>query len=39
MIYKITNSNLTDALVNGARLVIYSFDGAFVLVRSDIDLD
>lgn len=38
MIYKITNSNLTDALVAGARLLVYSSDGAFVLVRSDQEL-
>jgi hypothetical protein len=38
MIYKIENANLTDALVNGARIMVFSFDGTYVLVRSDIDL-
>jgi hypothetical protein len=35
MIYKIQTSNLTDAFVSGAKILVFSFDGQFVLVKSD----
>jgi hypothetical protein len=34
MIYKINGNKLTDALVNSGSFVIFSYDGAFALVRS-----
>ena len=38
MIYKIYNSSLTEAMATGATIVTFSFDGMYVLVRSDSEL-
>ena len=35
MIYKINGNDLTGVLVNGGKFIIFSYDGAFALVRSD----
>lgn len=39
MIYKIYGKDLCEALVNGARFLIFSFDGEYALVKSDITLN
>lgn len=38
MIYKILGKDLCGALVNGARFIIFSFDGEFALIRSDTEV-
>jgi hypothetical protein len=38
MIYKIYGNQLTEALINGGKFIIFSFDGQFALVRSDTPL-
>jgi hypothetical protein len=35
MIYKIYGNQLSDALSNNAKFIIFSFDGEYALVRSD----
>jgi hypothetical protein len=35
MIYKIYGNQITSALVDGAKFIIFSFDGQYALVRSD----
>jgi hypothetical protein len=35
MIYKIYGNQLTAALINDAKFIIFSFDGQYALVRSD----
>jgi len=35
MIYKIYGKHLTEALINGGKFIIFSYDGTFALVRSD----
>lgn len=35
MIYKINNIDLSDVLVNGGRLVVFSFDGKYAIVSSE----
>jgi hypothetical protein len=35
MIYKIYGNQLTAALVNDSKFIIFSFDGKYALVRSD----
>jgi hypothetical protein len=35
MIYKIYGNELTAALVNDAKFIIFSFDGQYALIRSD----
>lgn len=35
MIYKIDNSNITEARIEGASVICWSFDGKFVLVKSE----
>jgi hypothetical protein len=39
MIYKIETLNLTNALVNSARILVFSSDGQFVLVKSDTHIE
>jgi hypothetical protein len=39
MIYKIHGNKVIDALVNGGRFIIFSFDGTFALIRSDEAID
>ena len=38
MIYKILGKDVCDALVNDAKFIIFSFDGEFALVSSDVDV-
>jgi hypothetical protein len=38
MIYKIYGNQLSDALSNNAKFIIFSFDGEYALVRSDTPL-
>lgn len=38
MIYKIYGNSVCDALVNGAQFIIFSFDGQYALVRSEIEI-
>lgn len=35
MIYKIYGNQLTAAIVNDSKFIIFSFDGQYALVRSD----
>lgn len=35
MIYKIENANMTEASVNGARTICWSFDGKYILVQAE----
>lgn len=35
MIYKIYGNEITAALVNDCKFIIFSFDGQYALVRSD----
>ena len=35
MIYKIYGNQITAALVNDAKFIIFSFDGQYALVRSE----
>jgi hypothetical protein len=36
MIYKIYGNQLTAALVNDSKFIIFSFDGQYALVKSDV---
>ena len=38
MIYKIEHKDITDAMVNGASIVCWQFDGKYVLVSSDVEM-
>jgi len=38
MIYKIYGNQLSVALSNNAKFIIFSFDGKYALVRSDTEL-
>lgn len=38
MIYKIDRNDIIDAMVNGAHVICWQFDGKFVLISSDIEM-
>jgi hypothetical protein len=39
MIYKIYGNQLTEALINGGKFIIFSFDGQYAIVRSETPLE
>ncbi len=39
MIYQIENKDITDAMVNGAQVICWQFDGKYVLVSSKTELN
>ena len=39
MIYKILGKDLYNILNNGAEFIIFSFDGEYALIRSDVSIE